>query len=273
MASRRMSFRSVAHTFNVVALAAFALGLLACGGAIVSPGGENAGGNAGRGAAGDAPGGSGPGGSAGQAGQGGSAGLPGACPTGQPRNGSTCVTPGQTCDYVPTACATCRCEYHCRNGQWAEDGSGCTPPPPPPPPVDVCPADRPMDGTYCNAAPSTGCTYVASICVDQPNGWATYSCVDNIWRAGPITIGPCNPPPVFTCPAQVPLAGTPCAPLTGADASVLFCYYACTPEAPTIIASCGIGSRWTLAAQPCPREGGIDSGSADAPPAIPGPSM
>jgi hypothetical protein len=250
---------SVTHAGKIVALASLALSSLACGGAISSPGGGNAGGNAGRGAAGNGPGGSESGDT------GGSGGLPGECPPGQPRNGSICVTPGQTCDYVPASCAGCQCEYHCWNGQWVEDGSGCAPPPPPPPPVEVCPADRPKDGTYCGAAPSNGCTYVASFCLDQPNGWATYYCADNIWRAGPSTIGPCNPPPVFTCPAQIPAAGTPCALPTGGDASVPFCYYACTLEAPTIIASCGIGSRWTLAARPCAGDGGVEGeGPGDA---------
>jgi hypothetical protein len=233
MASRRTSSPSVAHPCKAVALASLTLGLLACGGAIVSPGGENAGGNAGRGSGGSGPGDTG--GSAGQSGQGGSAGMPGECPPGQSRSGSTCVTP----------------------------------PPPPPPPVEVCPADRPREGTYCSGAPSMGCTYVASFCMSQPNGWATYSCVDNIWRAGPITIGPCNP---YTCPGQVPTAGTPCVPSAGGD--LMVCRYACTAEGSAIVASCGLAFRWTVAAQPCVRDGGIDEpeGPGDAAPDT-GPSM
>jgi hypothetical protein len=176
------------------------LAMVACGGAVFDPTPGDTGKNPSGGAAGQGSGGAGGAGTAGTLGGGGAtAGKGGSpepvgCPVGQPQNGSTCANEGQTCDYVPSSCAACRCAYHCWNGAWVEDGSGCTPPPPPP--IEACPPDRPKDGTYCAAAPPTGCTYVAAYCMDKPSGWTTYDCIENLWKAGQSTLEPCNVAPI-----------------------------------------------------------------------------
>ena len=193
-AERRWGGRLVL-TLRVLAAWILVTAVAGCGGAVKDPGNDT-GGTAGNGGAGNAAGGNaGAGGTDPQGGAAGSDVPPMECPLGLPRSGSTCVSDGQTCDYAPAWCATCRCLYHCWNGVWVEDGTGCGDAPPPPPPVESCPADRPKDGTYCAAAPRAGCTYVASYCRNQPNGWTTYDCVANIWRAGVSSVGSCNPQP------------------------------------------------------------------------------
>jgi hypothetical protein len=194
------SHRGARRPFRPALATLALLATTACGGAVVDISPENA--DARAGAAGQNPAGAGGvgGGAGSTAGRGGSnAGTggstdPAACPVAQPQNGSTCVTEGQTCDYVPPpSCAACRCQYHCWNGAWVEDGSGCTPPLPPP--GEICPADRPRDGTYCAAAPPAGCTYVAAYCMEKPSGWTTYLCVENLWKVGNSRLDPCSVPP------------------------------------------------------------------------------
>ena len=44
------------------------------------------------------------------------------------------------------------------------------------------------------SAPAVGCTYIASYCQGKPNGWASYTCVDNVWKGGQAIIEPCDVP-------------------------------------------------------------------------------
>jgi len=259
----RSTAARVARHLGFAALTSFwALG---CGGAVFDPaqaggaGGSSAGDN---GAAGSTPGASGStmtssggsnGGSGGNIGQGGDGAggsdVPVSCPTNQPQNGSVCASAGQSCDYDPIAsCPGCSCRYHCWNGSWVEDGSGCDPGPDMPPTMNGCPVARPKDGTYCAYAPASGCTYVAAFCGDVPNGWTTYNCVDKIWKAGVSMISPCMPtmPAPFSCPAAMPTAGAVCAPISRGDGGGTVyppCLFACRDGG--VSAYVCAGGRWS----------------------------
>jgi hypothetical protein len=173
------------------------------------------------------------------------------CPISQPTNGSSCATEGQRCTY-PYCGRPNDLQFTCTGGRWSMQPTGtCNPPPP------MCPTVEPTVGSPCSPVPGP-CAYTSTCCGVasqhvygcagewgwQPRGDAGQTLFD-------FDAGVCAPPPP-SCPANIPVEGSPCcfnAPLMGS------CEYRCY-ESPAnmgyfnFYASCD-GKQWRILRDTC----------------------
>jgi hypothetical protein len=127
------------------------------------------------------------------------------CPdSGLPPEGSSCPELGQTCGQLD------ECGYGqqavCTSDGWVinwydpgPDECGCGVDCPPPPPT--CPDTQPADGSACSDEGAT-CQYGDPSCNEAG---ADATCTGGAW-----SVSQYGPACVLTCPAALPVAGTPC---------------------------------------------------------------
>ena len=179
-----------------LALLSLALPLVACGGSVTEPSGNDSGASDSgvADAKSDAP-------------------APTVCPTSLPAADSACSREGLACEYATDPRPGCHVVATCTGGKWSEPPGVC-----PPLPGTTCPPTRaaaagatcsPLDA-YCDYA---GLTCRCTNCVFYP-----------IERCeGPLTWHCDAPNPDATCPAARPLLGTACS-TAGQQ-----CDYGCEP--------------------------------------------